>query len=351
VSDKKYPFWPLFLSLLTLCCLSLLILSSVAPQLLGKQISYWLVGLFILFLTQRIKTKVLVESPYPLFFVSCFLLFLPLIFNLSTRGTLRWINIGTFTLQPTEFVKPLLALFVIIVLQKEEKVKTIKTYLQLSLLLLPLILTMLQPNLGTTLVIAFNSLCLLLVSRVSLKPLLPLFLVFALLIPFLFRFVLHDYQKDRLTYFLSPQKDPLGQGYQLTQSQIAIGSGGLTGEGYKKGTQNQLFFLPEKQNDFIFAALAEELGFVGVSILLLAFLLLFLSLLKIALAQTGPTKQLFTFYLLFQLWFHTITNIGMNLGVMPVTGLPLPFVSSGGSHLLANLLSLAFIFSDLSLDS
>lgn len=347
---KKYPLWPFFVSLLTLGSLSLFTISSIAPQLLPRQILYWIIGLALFFLVRKIKIKAFIKSPYPLLVISILFLLLPVIFNLTTRGTQRWINIASFSVQPSEFVKPLLALFVIIIIRKE-KGNPIRAYLKLSLLLIPLFLTFWQPDLGTTLVIVFTSLCLLIAGKISLKPLLPFLLILLVTAPLLFRFGLHDYQKERLVYFLKPQEDPLGQGYQLTQSQIAIGSGGLKGQGYKKGTQNQLFFLPEKQNDFIFAALAEELGFIGTSFLLLAFLLLFVSLLKTALNKDNEIKQLFTIYLLAQLWFHTTVNIGMNLGLMPITGLPLPFVSFGGSHLLANLLSLGFISSKLSLDS
>jgi len=350
VPVKKYPLWPFFVSLLTLGSLSLFTISSVAPELLPRQILYWIIGIVLFFLIRKIKIKAFIGSPYPVFIISVIFLLLPVIFNLTTRGTQRWINIASFSIQPSEFVKPLLALFVILVIRKEKE-NPIKAYLKLFLLIIPLILTFLQPDLGTALVIVFTSFCLLIAGKISLKPLLPLLLILTIAAPLLFRFGLQDYQKARLTYFLSPQKDPLGQGYQLTQSQIAIGSGGLSGQGYKKGTQNQLFFLPERQNDFIFAALAEELGLIGTSILLLAFFFLFISLLKTALNKDNEIKQLFTIYLLAQLWFHTTVNIGMNLGLMPVTGLPLPFVSFGGSHLLANLLSLGFISSRLSLDS
>ncbi len=350
MNSNKKPLWPLLISILTLGSLSLLTISSVAPHFLPRQIMYWVVAVFLFFLVRRINTKAFIDSPYPLLIAATAFLLLPTIFNLNTRGTQRWINIGTFSIQPSEFIKPLLALFLIIIIQKEKK-DPLKTYLKASLLAIPLIITVLQPDLGTALVIAFTSLAVLISARISLKPLLPILLIFTLITPLVFRFGLKDYQKDRLSYFLNPQEDPLGQGYQLTQSQIAIGSGGLTGQGYKKGTQSQLLFLPEKQNDFIFAALSEELGLFGISLLLLAFALLFINLLKIAQKQENEIKQLFTIAFLSQLWFHTLINVGMNLGLMPVTGLPLPFVSFGGSHLLSSFLSLGFIFSNLSLDS
>jgi len=350
VSTPKKLHWPLFLSIITLGSLSLLTVSSVAPHLLSRQILYWIIGIVLFFFIQKIKIKTFVNTPYPILIISTLFLLLPTIFNLNTRNTQRWISLGAYSIQPAEFIKPLLALFLILVIHKEKQ-STKKTYLKASLLTIPFLITILQPDLGTALVIAFTSLTILIVGKVSLKPLLPILLLFSLVAPLIFRFGLRPYQKDRLSYFLNPQKDPLGQGYQLTQSQIAIGSGGLVGQGYKQGTQSQLLFLPEKQNDFIFAALAEELGLFGISLLLFAFLLLFVTLLKISKNQENEIKQLFTLAFLSQLWFHTVINIGMNLGLMPVTGLPLPFVSFGGSHLLSTFLSLGFIFSDLSLDS
>jgi len=200
VPIKKYPLWPFFVSLLTLGSLSLLTISSVAPELLPRQVLYWVIGVILFFIVRKIKIKAFIKSPYPLLIASVVFLLLPMIFNLNTRGTQRWISITSFSIQPSEFVKPLLALFVITIIQKERK-NPIRAYLKLSLLIIPLLLTFWQPDLGTALVIAFTSLCLLIAGKISLKPLLPLLLILAVITPLLFRFALHDYQRERLTYF------------------------------------------------------------------------------------------------------------------------------------------------------
>jgi len=158
--------------------------------------------------------------------------------------------------------------------------------------------------------------------------------------------VLHDYQKERIVNFLNPLSDPLNKGYNVIQSKIAIGSGGFWGKGYKKGTQGQLLFLPEKHTDFMFATTAEELGMVGVFIVLATYYLLISTLFKKAFLITNNRALfLFTIGIAIQIWMQTFVNIGMNLGILPVTGIPLPFLSVGGSSIMTLLFSIGVIYS------
>ena len=157
---------------------------------------------------------------------------------------------------------------------------------------------------------------------------------------------LHDYQKHRILNFIDPSSDPLGKGYNVIQSKIAIGSGGFWGKGYKKGSQGQLLFLPEKHTDFMFASTTEELGVLGVVLILFAYYVLIKSLISRAFAQTNNRVLfLFTLGIAFQIWVQAFINIGMNVGVLPVTGIPLPFLSVGGSSLMTLLFSIGIIFS------
>jgi len=154
-----------------------------------------------------------------------------------------------------------------------------------------------------------------------------------------------DYQQNRINTFLNPKEDPLGEGYNVIQSQIAIGSGGFFGKGYKKGTQGQLLFLPEKHTDFMFATTAEELGLFGVSIILFAYYLLIRTLFNKAFSTKNRPLFIFTLGIAIQIWMQTFVNIGMNIGLLPVTGIPLPFISVGGSSLMTLLFSLGIIYS------
>jgi rod shape determining protein RodA len=170
--------------------------------------------------------------------------------------------------------------------------------------------------------------------------------IFLTLSPLIYNFVLHDYQKERIVTFLNPSSDPLDKGYNVIQSKIAIGSGGFFGKGYKKGTQGQLLFLPEKHTDFMFAATAEELGFVGISIILLAYYFLIKTLIdKAFLIRNNRILFLFTLGIALQIWMQVFVNIGMNIGILPVTGIPLPFLSVGGSSIMTLLFSIGIIYS------
>jgi rod shape determining protein RodA len=163
-----------------------------------------------------------------------------------------------------------------------------------------------------------------------------------LLIP-VFWFLLHPYQRTRAAHFLSPYSDPLGEGYNLIQSKIAVGSGGLWGRGLGRGTQSHLAFLPERYTDFIFASLAEELGFAGSLVVIGLYLFLFLRILKIAFLSRERPFFLLGIALFFYLFFQSVVNIGMNIGVMPITGVTLPLLSYGGSSLLATMISLGML--------
>jgi len=311
----------------------MLMISSLAPNQLLKQLVAWLVGGILFLIGKQINPKQISSSKWFIFILSCFLLLLPILLNNVTRGSRRWIDLGFTTLQPSELVKPWLLLFLVST--------------QIPLLhLIPVFIIMLQPDLGSAISTFLLMVPVILYNKKYLKLSIIIGIIFLISSPLLYRYALHDYQKERIINFINPQSDPLGKGYNVIQSKIAIGSGTFFGKGYKKGTQGQLLFLPEKHTDFMFAATSEELGFLVVFIILFAYYLLIKSLIQKAYSHSNnPQLFLFTLGITILIWAQAFINIGMNLGILPVTGIPLPFLSLGGSSLMTLLFSLGIIFS------
>ena len=307
--------------------------SSVAPKSLIKQLIAWGIGILLFFIGRLINPKQIASSKWFIFIGSCVLLFLPIILNNITRGSRRWIDLGFTSFQPSEFVKPWLMLFL--------------SNTQYPLLhLIPVGIIMLQPDLGSAISVLFLITPIVLYNKKLTKISLILISILIVTSPLIYKFILHDYQKERIVNFINPLSDPLDTGYNVIQSKIAIGSGGLWGKGYKKGTQAQLLFLPEKHTDFIFAATAEELGIIGIIIILISYYFLIKTIfIKAFMSTNNRVLFLFSLGIGLQIWMQAFVNIGMNLGILPVTGIPLPFLSVGGSSIMTLLFSLGIIYS------
>src|SRR3989344_39914 len=273
------------------------------------------------------------------------LLLLPFLFGIAARGAVRWIPLGSFTLQPSEIIKPFLILILAWFLSRSApKLLELKTGLiYLGLLAVPALLIFKQPDLGSALVVAAIWLVMLLMSKTPKTYLVILLLLAAVVSPLTWRF-LADYQKQRLTSFIDPYADPKVSGYQLIQSVVAVGSGGFLGRGLGHGFQSQLNFLPERQTDFVFATIAEELGTLGAGTLLVLYALLLLRLLKIAKNTSDNFSFLIVIGVFALMTIQGMVNIGMNLGLMPITGVTLPLVSAGGSSLLTTLICLGLVY-------
>ncbi|MDD4937850.1 MAG: FtsW/RodA/SpoVE family cell cycle protein [Candidatus Shapirobacteria bacterium] len=321
------------ISLGFLFCINILMVSSIAPKLIGKQLIAWAIGIGLFFLGKQINVKQINSSKWIIFITCCLFLLLPILLNNITRGSRRWLNIGTTTIQPSEIVKPWLML--------------VLSNSNLPFLhLIPVGIIMAQPDLGSAISVLFLMIPIILYNKKIFKITLILGICFILISPIIYKFALHDYQKERITNFLNPAADPLNKGYNVIQSKIAIGSGGFFGKGYKKGTQGQLLFLPEKHTDFMFAATAEELGLIGIIIIITSYFLLLKTLLIKAFNTTNNRPLfLFTLGITFQIWIQSFINISMNIGILPVTGIPLPFISVGGSSIMTLLFSLGIIYS------
>ncbi|MBI2356246.1 MAG: rod shape-determining protein RodA [Candidatus Doudnabacteria bacterium] len=261
------------------------------------------------------------------------------------RGSTRWIDLGFFRFQPAEFAKIIMVIVTAKVLdQQGEKIKDFR-YVLLSLIyvVIPIFLILIQPDLGSAIVIFCTWLGMMAFSKISKKHLVWIFAGLAVAAVLAWFFFLHDYQKQRINTFIDPASDPQGSGYNVIQSIIAVGSGEYFGRGVGRGLQSQLEFLPERQTDFIFASTAEELGFVGSLLILVLFFLILFRLIKIMNSTRDNFGMYLTLGIFFMLLVEILINIGMNVGLLPVTGIPLPLLSYGGSSLLTVFLALGII--------
>lgn len=334
--------WLILLFIIIIFSLGLIILYSVAPDLVFHQFIYFGLGLLLFFLFSKIDYQIFQSLPLVLYAFSALFLLLTFLLGKVTRGTLRWISLGPLTFQPSELVKP----FIILSFSgwaASRDLSKVKNLIFLLVLFLPLaFLIFFQPALGSTLVVFVVWLVIVFLAGMGLSYLLITFLSGGLLLPLFWRF-LADYQKRRLTAFFDPGADPLRSGYHLIQSRIAVGSGQIFGKGLGQGTQSHLRFLPEFHSDFIFAALSEELGLVGSLILISCYFFLLWRILKISGSSRNKFARLIAVGVFSMLFFQIFVNIGMNIGFVPITGITLPLVSSGGSSLVATMISLGLV--------
>jgi rod shape determining protein RodA len=257
----------------------------------------------------------------------------------------RWVTIGPLTLQFSELAKILMIIVLATYLAgRHDRLDSLGSILGACLLVgPPLVLVMLQPDLGTSLVFAAILAGMLWMSGASLKWLGILTGGTIAMLPIAWTYLLRDYQKERLTSFLNPTPDVTGSGYQLYQSQIAVGSGGWFGRGLTNGTQAQGDFLPVQTTDFVFSVLAEELGFIGAIVMFLLFVLLLWRIMVAAWRSKDPFGSLFASGLASMILFQLVVNVGMVMGIMPITGIPLPFVTHGGASLVSIAIGLGIL--------
>ena len=329
----KSHFTTIIICIISLFCFNILITSSLAPSSIPKQLFSWMIGFFFFIICQNINLKQIKYNKWLILGLSSLLLIAPIIFSANVRGSKRWIGMGFFKLQPSEIVKPWLAAIL----------ASTQNHL---LLVAPVLITLAQPDLGSAISLCLMIIPLFFYNKTTRKHVIIAISILLLASPLIWRFGLKDYQKSRVISFTNPQSDPLGKGYNLIQSKIAIGSAGIFGKGYKQGTQGQLLFLPEKHTDFVFAALTEELGIIGCLILLFTYIVLIKTLIEKAYQnKKNPQQFIFTLITAVEIWSQTFINVGMNIGILPVTGMPLPFISVGGSSIISLLISLGIVFS------
>ncbi len=350
MSVKDLSWW-IFVLLIGIVVLGLLNLYSATCQLgtkailFKKQVCWVGIGFIALVIFNFMDYRKLYLYAYPIYVVTLCLLGMVLFLSPKIMGAKRWLTLGVCTFQPSELAK--LVLIVILSYhfsRTETGEQNLKSFITGALLtLMPVFLIILEPDLGTALIllILFVSLCIF--AHVNPKYLLVCVLICLIFSPFVWEYGLKTYQKARIIAFLYPQEDLYGVGYHITQSKIAVGSGRLWGKGFLKGTQTQLRFLPEHYTDFIFSVFAEEWGFIGCIGLLGLYLSIILMGLKICQKTTEPFSYLLATGIVIMFFGQTVINIGMALGLLPVVGVPLPFMSYGGSAILTNFIAFGIL--------
>jgi len=301
---------------------------------------------FVLFLVLSfVQTKVWHRIGYIFYFVILLMLFWALYFGVTASGSQRWISLYVFNLQPSELMK--IAIIISFAKfyhrTKSMEVNRIKNVIQpLVTLTIPIFLVIAQPDLGTAILIAGTGISVMWLSGLKLKYFVYSFLILMVTAPFAIS-LLKPYQKLRVLTFFNPDRDPLGAGYQIIQSKIAVGSGGLAGKGFLKGTQSYLEFLPEKHTDFIFTLFSEEFGFVGSIFLLILYIILIYRIILIGFKSRNYFGKLYCFGFASAIFIYVMVNMSMVLGILPIVGSPLPIMSYGGSSMLATMIGLSIV--------
>ena len=316
-----------------------------------------LIALAVMFVVAQVPPQRLMALAVPLYAIGVALLVATALFGITKKGATRWLNVG-MVIQPSEILKIATPLMLAWWFQKREGQLRVPDFLVAgALLMVPVLLVMKQPDLGTSLLILAAGFYVIFFAGLSWRLILPFLLAGLVGIAALVwsepmicaegvRWpVLHEYQQNRVCTLLDPTKDPLGKGFHIIQGMIAIGSGGLTGKGFMQGTQTHLEFIPERTTDFIFAALCEEFGLIGVLVLLAGFG--FLILRGLAIAAEAPTQfaRLLAGSITLSLFTYAFVNMGMVSGILPVVGVPLPFVSYGGTAMVTLGLGLGILMS------
>ena len=342
----------------------ILLTSVVLLSILSLFVMYSTDGGEILFHTKSHFSKIIIFFPlmifiaffnikwwhnlsYLFYFAVILLLIYVSFFGIKSSGSRRWMDLYLFNLQPSELMK----IAIILCLAKYyhrikiENVNSITSIMTVvTIIIIPIIMVLSQPDLGTSILIAASGLIVLWLGGVKIKYFIYSFIVFLISLPFVISF-LKPYQKLRILTFLDPDRDPLGAGYQIIQSKIAIGSGGLDGKGFLKGTQSYLDFLPEKHTDFIFTLFSEEFGFIGSVALLILYSIIIIRILRIGAISRSNFSRLFCFGFAFAIFIYIVVNLSMVLGLLPIVGSPLPILSYGGSSMLATMIGFGIVLS------
>ena len=310
-----------------------------------KQTAWLLFSVFMMIFVMFIGHRKLLENAYALFGLALLLLLLTALLAPKVKGAQSWLGFGGVRFQPSEFAKVSIILALSRFLSTYPPIDIKTFFASLSVIALPVLLVLLQPDAGSALVYLVISFIMLLTAGTPLKYIGTIIGSGLTAIPFLIIFVLKEYQKNRLLVFLDPMRDPLGAGYNVIQSKIAVGSGEITGKGFMLGTQSKLKFLPEPHTDFIFSVFSEEFGFIGNLVLIFLFTLLLFRIIFIGINSRDRRCKILVSGVAAWLWFQMLESIGMSIGLLPVTGLPLPFLSYGGSSLLSIFISLGIVAS------
>ncbi|HLB51454.1 MAG TPA: FtsW/RodA/SpoVE family cell cycle protein [Patescibacteria group bacterium] len=335
---------PLLILPILLFSIGYITLRSTHKELAENQLVYFIIGYLLYILISAAPSELFFKYWKAFYFPTFVILTITLLLGIEKYGSSSWIKIGTFVIQPSEFAKiSLIISLSALICSNAKNINSARKMLNVSLMsLLIVILVLIQPDLGSALVLFVVVIGLLFYAGLSKYFFVGAFIVLGLLSS-PFWSLLQDYQKKRVLVFLNPSLDILGAGYNVTQSLIAIGSGGFMGKGFEMGTQSHLGFLPVFWTDFIYASFAEEWGFIGIVIFNLIYMFFLIYILYLSKKANTTFKSLLIIGVFFVFMFQYTVNVGMNLGMLPVTGITLPFVSYGGSSLFSSLILLGLV--------
>lgn len=342
---------PLIICVALLGIVGVVVLYSVA----GGDMSPWawrhgvrlIVGFGLMYVIASLDLRTIYNAAFPLFLVVLAMLVGVELFGIKTMGAQRWLDFGLFRLQPSEFMR--LALILALAryfhtIHQNDVSQPINLIVPVVMIGLPALLILNQPDLGTSIMVAASALSVLWLAGVSWRYFIAGIIALFAAVPLVWQNLL-NYQKQRVLVFLDPERDPLGAGYHIIQSKIGIGSGGVFGKGFAQGTQSQLNFLPERHTDFIFSNFAEEMGFIGSLALLILFAVTLVIIFRIAADMRNPFSRFTVAGFGFSMSIYVIVNLAMVMGLAPVVGVPLPFISYGGTSLLTFMAGMGVILS------
>lgn len=341
--------WPFMLVVIGLATLGFAMMYSAAggnwQPWASRQLSRFVIGLALLFIIILLPAKFWMRMGFIAFFGGIIFLLVVDIMGHTGMGAQRWVSIGGITLQPSELMK--VAVIMVIAsyyhyVKIEYAEKPVAMLIPFILMAIPAALILRQPNLGTASILLMMGSAMMLVAGASTKKFILLGAMLLAFLPMVWTHM-HDYQKRRVMTFINPEADPLGAGYNILQSKIAIGSGGFLGKGYMNGSQSQLNFLPEKQTDFVFTMIAEEFGFIGSFLVLVCYGALLTWGCRISMSCKSRYCAVTAYGVTALLFIHIFINVGMVMGLLPVVGVPLPLLSYGGSNMLATMMAFGFL--------
>ena len=348
---KNVEWWILVLAIL-LCIVGFVALYSATQsdnfEYLRKQIIWFVISLVIMVIVSFIDYKILVKIS-PILYGLSLLLLVAVLFTKSINGASSWFNIGGFSLQPGEIAKATVILFLAYVIArlqingKEEINRIWKLAIALAVVAVPVLLIIMQPDFGTAMTYIVSLIMVLFVSGLDKKYIIAAVVLVAVAVPLVYQFVLPAHPKTRIDVFLNPESDPKGSGYNIIQSKLAIGAGELTGMGLLNGNQTQLGYLSPKTTDFIFPVIGEEMGFIVSGVVIVAYVFLINKMLYVAKTARDDYGTYIATGIAGIFLFHMTENIGMTMGLLPITGVPLLFISYGGSSLLTSFVCIGLL--------
>jgi len=348
---KKFNWMPIVMELILFAIgiFNLLSATTVEDKSLGlykTQLVWFGIGTLLTLIIFIFHYSFFSRIAYFIYFTNLVMLVLVLIVGRSSLGAKRWLGFGSMTMQPSEFMKISMILCLAKFFESDNVLGGYKfkdMVLPALLVAIPALLIMLQPDLGTAMIIMLTFGSIMAFMRIDRRTLMIIVLAVAVAVPIAYRFALKPYQRQRIVSFIDPMSDPKGAGYNSIQSMIAVGSGKLIGKGWKKGTQSHLNFLPEHHTDFIFSVFSEEWGFAGCMLLLGLYMIFLLMCLSIAYQSNDKFAMVLAFGISSLFFWHIFVNMGMVMGILPIVGVPLPFMSYGGSSLLTSMIGVGIL--------